>query len=363
VIPGDIAAELARVIRSQVASGALPGPAATLTADGTWRNAAQGRPPGSYATSLPFELAALADRPSEEIAAQLTEPLADLAWVSSAEATGGYLTITVTAGYLARLPARIVAAGPDCAHSSAMAGSRLTAPHRPDLAVSPNWPTAWRAQHDAVIGHLGQAAGADVLFIHSENNAPGTAPSGPRLDEPPAAVAHYGVDAVRYALSRVSEPRQTAIQRQLSHPLDLSNPFFLTRYAHADAASTLRWAAELRLSAHRDVPDLRMPPAAGRADLQHAELELIDVMSWLPERAAAAFRRRRPTELTTYLEDLALAWLDCSERHPALSFRGRGAPAEPGGITAAARLELAEASMTALAAGLGLLMVAAPAMM
>jgi arginyl-tRNA synthetase len=84
-------------------------------------------------------------------------------------------------------------------------------------------------------------------------------------------------------------------------------------------------------------------------------------MSWLPERIAAASRRHRPADLARYLEHLARAWLDCSESCSVLPFRGRGAGGSRAGT--ATRLELAEAASTTLAAGLGLLGVAAPAMM
>jgi arginyl-tRNA synthetase len=361
VIPGDLAAELARLIQSQVASGALPASAVTRSAAGTWRPPPAPRgTPGSYATSLPFELAALAGRPAESVAAQFAEGLADVPWISAARATKGYLTITVTQSQLAGLPGRIVAAGPECARSQALAGYQLTAPRPPDLTASANWPQAWRAQHEALIGQLGHAAGAEVRFSHLESNDAGTASPRPRVGTPGAAVAYFGVDAVRYALSRAAGPTRTGIERQLSRPLDRSNPFFLARYAHADAASTLRWASDLGLSA----PPLRAPRIKPPmpVDLRPGELELLDAMSWLPERVAAAFRRRRPAELTSHLERLAQAWLDCSERYPALPFRGGGA-VERSGATALARLELAEAAMTASAAGLGLLGVAAPAMM
>ena len=86
-------------------------------------------------------------------------------------------------------------------------------------------------------------------------------------------------------------------------------------------------------------------------------------MSWLPERVAAAHRTGRPAELNAQLEIVAQAWLACCERHPALPFGGRAAPSDTSGRTAAARLELAEAAMTILGAGLGLLNVAAPAKM
>ena len=364
MIPGDLSTELARALRSGAETGALPAAAAAFTAHGTWRPArprdsGQGHIAGGYASSLPFELARLASVPPHVIATRLAASLADLPWVETAVAAGGYLTVKVTVRHLAGLPARIVAAGQDSARSGTLAGQRLTALHPPDLAASPDWPHAWRAQRDAVVGRLAAAAGADVLFSQSESTASVSSQATAGTGTPPVATAYYGADAVRYALARTSKPEPSAIESQLGRPLDLSNPFFLVRYARADAASTLRWAGDLGLA--QDAPQ---PPAAPAAtELQPAELDLIDAMSWLPERVAAAYRRRRPAELTAGLEFLAGAWLDCSERHPALPFNGQGAPVEPAGATAVARLELASAVGTILATGLGLLTVAAPAMM
>lgn len=355
MIPGDIAAELARLLAAQAEAGALPPAAAALTASGTWRPAGTGVP-GSYATSLPFALASLAGQPPEALAARLAGPLAGLPWISAAQPAGGYLTITVTPGHLAGLPARIVAAGPASAHSDSLAGRSLTAPHLPDVVSMADWPHAWREQHAALTGLLGQAAGARVLFFHSESKAPATAPSDAGVSPPAAAVARFGVDAVRFALAAVPAPRSAAIERQLGRPLDLTNPFVKVRYARADAASTLRWAADLSLRADH--------PACGAVAWHPPELRLIDAMSWLPERVAAACRRRRPAELVAHLEHLARAWLECSERCSVLPFRGRAATAareNPAGTPA--RLELARAAGTTLAAGLGLIAVAAPAMM
>jgi len=348
MIPGDLTAELARLLDSL----ALPAKAAAPTPHGTWRPA---EGPGSYATSLPFALATLTNQPPDTIAARLADQLADLPWISTARATAGYLTVTVTRAHLAALPARIVAAGPACASSHALAGRRLTAPHPPDLATAPDWPPAWRAQRDALVGAFGNAAGADVQFIHSENSGPASRPAAARQSPPRVATSYYGADAVRYALARATKPTPSFIESQLRRPLDLSNPFFVVRYAHARAASILRWAQDLGAAPGR--------PAGSQPEVQPAELDLIDAMSWLPERVAAAQRTRRSAELTAHLEIVAQAWLVCCERHPALPFGGRAAPSDPSDRTATARLELAEAAMTILGAGLGLLNVAAPAKM
>jgi len=360
MIPGDLSAELTRLLISLTGAGALPRAATSLTANGTWRQARTpvGPSPGSYTTSLPFELASLSARPPEAIASQLATRLARLPWIGTAQATDGYLTLTVTPDHLAGLPARIVAAGSACAHSDALAGRELTAPHPPDLAAVPTWHQAWRAQHAALIGRFGEAAGAQVLFFHSESKAAGAQAPKAGVSDPPAAVAYFGLDAVRFALAAAPTPRSPAIERQLGKPLDMANAFVMIRHARADAASTRRWAADLGLRTHQR--SHQAAAAAWSATLAPAELRLIDLMSWLPERIAAAYRRRRPADLVGYLAHLAGAWLDCSEACSALPFRGRGGGSQ---TDTEARLELAEAASTTLAAGLGLLGVAAPAMM
>ncbi|HVB45701.1 MAG TPA: DALR anticodon-binding domain-containing protein [Streptosporangiaceae bacterium] len=381
MIPGDIGAEISRVLQAMVAAGELPEQAASLSAAGTWRPAPAetGGGPGTYATSLPLAVAGLTGRAAEPVAELLAAGLAAVPWIGSARMTGGgYLTVTVTAARLAGLPARIAGSGPGAAASGALAGTRLTAPRLADPATAPGWEQAWRTQRDALAGRLADAAGADVLFFDSQREPtpePTTqAHAGPvpvttddigggpaaRAGRGPvnAAVAQHGADAVRYALARTSAPRAGAFSRLLGLPLDLTNPFVTVRYSHADAASVLRWAADLGLAPdqqaerHQRVPSL-MPP----------ELVLVDAMSWLPERVAAAARRRRPAELAAYLENLASAWLDCADSCPALPFRGRGAPAALAGEQTAARLELADAARVVLDAGLTLLGISAPARM
>jgi arginyl-tRNA synthetase len=366
VIPADLGAELARAIAAVIAAGDLPPSAMTRSASGTWRRSpARARPggnPGTYATSLPLGLARLAGAEPRPLAARLAGELR-APWIDAARVTGtGYLTITVSPRYLAGLPARVLAAGPAVARSDALAGTRLASPGLPDLATVPTWERAWRLQHEALVGRLAEAAGGEVMFADTERK-PSTAPttrggSGPVS----AALAYFGVDALRYALARVAKQDANAIERQLAARLDLANPFFAVRYAQADAASVLRWAGELGLAMPGQVA-----PAPGQdgdppaLTVAAPELRLLDAMSWLPERVAAAARRRRPAELTAYLESVAELWLACRERCPALPFCGVGAPVPPTSQHALARLMLADATRATLAAGLGVLCVSAPA--
>jgi len=282
VIPGDIGAELG------------------LRASGTWRPvpAAEGGGPGSYATSLPFQLAGASGRTPGEEAASLAARLRGTGWVSAASVTGGgYLTVTVT--------------------------------------------QARQAVADVITGRLALAAGAEVKSLSVPvriSPAPGSAPY--------AAVVFAGADAVRYALARTAPGRQRGVSSTSWARNDLGNPFFRVRYAYAHAASVLRWAAGLGLD--------RGPARAFRPGaLAHpAELELLSLMSWLPERTAAAARRRRPDAFLRYLEALAAAWLACWESCAALPLAGRAAPRDA--AETAARLWLATASRTALGTALRL---------
>ena len=393
MIPGDIGAEIASLLSAAAAAGELPAQAAGLRAAGTWRPApadASGGP-GTYSTSLPFALGALADRPARQVAALLACRLADLPSISIARVTGGgYLTVTVTTRHLAGLAARIVAAGEAAAESDALAGTRLSAPVLPDPGAATSWTQAWRRHRDAVGGRLARAAGAEIDFFDFEQirstastrqaAAPSVLAAATEAVGSPAAIAAHGgqvqaavtyngSDAVRYALARTSAPSPDRIGRQLALPLDLANPYVAVRYAHADAASTLRWAASLGLAEGRRTgqeaataePDARQPAQEpAEYELLPPELALLEVMSWLPERVAAAARRRRPAEFAAYLEHLAGAWLDCNQACPALPFRGAAALRARSGTPVAARLGLADAARAGLACGLALLGVSAP---
>src|SRR5690349_20118889 len=171
MIPGDIGAEIARLRRAGAAAGELPAAAAGLSASGTWRPvpAGAGTTVLSYATSLPLSLASLTGRRATSIATALAAGLAILPWVGAARGTGdGYLTITVTPGYLAGLAARIVAVGRAAANSDALAGRQLTVPILSDPSDAATWDQAWHARQDAVTGLLADAVGAEVNFLHSE---------------------------------------------------------------------------------------------------------------------------------------------------------------------------------------------------
>ena len=290
-----------------------------------------GRQPGSYVSSLPFRLA-------PQAAAALPRRLAREPWIATADLTApGYLTVTVTRDALACLAVRITRAGPACAASAALAGRTVPGPARAaDPAAAPDWPQARAALAEDLTARLAAAAGATVIF-----------PAGRPVVSPPApaaaisvAVAYAGRDAVRFALARMPPggvpPQPAAVARHV-----LSNPAYAVRYAHAAAAAVLRWAASLGSGPAGFQPRLLMAPQ---------ELALLDALSWLPERVAAAARRGRPDEFAGYLEWLASRTIETMSTTGFTTMLN----------ISSERLWLADAARTGLAAGLGLIGVGAP---
>jgi arginyl-tRNA synthetase len=342
VIPADLGAELARAISAAVAAGDLPAAARQLTSSGTWRPP-PGSPPGSYATSLPFQVAGLSGAQPRAVAALLAGALGEAGWIAAAEPTGnGYLTIAVAAPALASLAVRI---------------SRARFPEAtlplPDLAAAPTWPQAWRDQATALTRRLEQAAGsAPASTFHSERKTPASALAPSSRGPVAAAVAYAGADAVRYGLSRIPPGRAGGPEREISVSGSTGKRYEAVIFAHSDTASVLRWAADLGLD--RAEPDERLAGLLGELP----ERVLLTRLSWLAERVAGGARRARPDELPRYLEEVAGAWQGCRESCPALPFGGRAAPREAAGISA--RLWLAAATHAVLAAGLGLIGVSSP---
>ena len=171
---------------------------------------------------------------------------------------------------------------------------------------------------------------------------PGEAGGGYGGASPREATAFAGRDAVLFTLARAIPGRPLRVEERIIARHVLGNPAYAVRYAHARAASGVRWG---EIAAPRCLP----------AD--PAELALLDALSWLPERVATAARRDRPDEFARYLEDLASVTIDVltTPRDPGCATGPGDAPA-PGSD----RLSLASAARTGLAAGLGLLGVSAP---
>jgi arginyl-tRNA synthetase len=370
--------------------------ATTVTSAGTWRPALAGtaRGPRTYATTIAFRLVGVhtggPDGP-RAVAAGLAARLRGLSWVEAATVAGeGYLVVTVTADALACLAVRITEAGPTCDHSSALAGTGLTAPAAVGLASARTWEEARQRVHAAVTGRLAEAAGAHVKTQDdAERIAAPDSPAGVGATSVVAeAIAYAGADAVTYALARLPPRGPVRLDAHLAAAHHLGNPAYAVRYAHAHAASTLRQAADLGLGlgeAARFQPRLLTHPS---------EQALLHELSWLPERVAGAARRRRPDAFAHYLEGLAGAYFDCQEACPAVppgtgrsgtglsgtglsgtglsgtglpgtALPGTGPPAtarpgEPAAGAGPARLWLVAAARTALRAGLDRLGVAAP---
>jgi arginyl-tRNA synthetase len=348
VILADLDQELAAGIAALVADGALP-PAATRIPPGrTWRPEPDGDP-ASFATSLAFELAAVADREPSDIAALLAPALASLPWVAAAEVTGrGYLTITPTARALGESAARQAAAGPAAARSTILAGTAASVQPWPDLAAGPTWRRAWQDHAAAITSRLAVAAGASALVaMEGERGSPGAGAAGSPQPTVAAAVAWYGVYAVRYGLARTTPGRVAQLGRLLAPGGADGDRLYPVQQAHTSAVATLRWATEL------DLPTTDVGERTGDLLSAPCERALLGLLPWLPVRVASAARRSRPDEIPSYLESVSAAWLAVQQQAPALPFGGGAAPANA--ATAGARLMLADAVRAVVAAGLELI--------
>jgi arginyl-tRNA synthetase len=338
--------------------------------------------PGSYASSLPFRLAAPGQDP-REIAGTLAASLATEPWIASATVTGpGYLTVTVTGAALKALAVQIPQAGEAAAASDALRGRTVPAAPEAHLAAEPGWTQARSALAAELTAHLAATAGATLIFSAERSVAPPLAPPSPSQAEPEhpvvphpkppppvepqppaaqspaspsppsprpgpgpvaAAIGYAGYDAVRFALARMP-PDGPAREASAIARHTLTNPAYAVRYAHAAAAAVLRWAATLG----------RQPAEPGdfqpRLLARPEELALLDALSWLPERVAMAARRGRPDEFAGYTEELAARTVDTMSTPGFTHISSIDSE----------RLWLAAAARTGLAASLGLLGISAP---
>jgi arginyl-tRNA synthetase len=397
-----ITRDLRRAIADAVAAAGFPSaPDPGLRPTGT---------PGQYAASVALTLG---PNP-RETAETLAGTLAQEHWIRTAEVTGtGFLTFTVTPEALAAVAASIIAAGPACVTSNALTGVTVPAAPPGDPLTAPTWEEARAALAARLTARLAAAAGATVAELTDSerlrltpqpqatsdqgvspirsgdpraepiaaaqrqgaagSGGPDTmagfaiGPAGPRIggyggSSPrettvAAAVAFAGRDAVTFTLARAVPGKPLRVDPEIIARHVPGNPAYAVRYAHARAASGVRWAVTSRggdppyppvTSGNTGVPPreataLPCPPA------DPGELAFLDALSWLPERVATAARRGRPDEFARYLEDLATVTVHVlsSASHP-----GRGAA--PGSD------RLAGAARVGLAAGLGLLEVGAP---
>ena len=305
--------------------------------------AAAGLPPadpGLRPTGIPGQYASSAALGRPQAARALTTALAAEPRIGRVEVTGpGYLTITVSPEALAALPGRIADAGLACAASEALRGVTVPAPPPGDpLDDAAGWEEARRALAAELTARLAAAAGATIVpggeaAVRSDQKG-----AEPGVTRPAAAVAFAGADAVRFALARAVPGRSVRIDPAVVARHVPDNPAYAVRYAHARAASGVRWAA---ISNGAEAAPPRPPADPG-------ELALLDALSWLPERVAVAARRARPDEFARYLEDLASVCIKV--------LAGPTGARAPGSD----KLALATAARTGLAAGLGLLGISAP---
>lgn len=304
--------------------------------------------PGRYASSVALGRA----RAAQTLAATLTAE----SWIEKAEVTGpGYLTVTVTGWALAALPERIAEAGPAAAASDALRGVTIPAPPPGDPLGAGDWEEARQALAAELTARLAAAAGATVAVARHPERTRGASPgrhsvrreaavrsekqgAEPDATGVAAAVAFAGADAVRFALARAMPGRPVRIEEAVLARHVQDNPAYAVRYAHARAASGVRWAATSNGAG-------AAPP---RPPADPGELALLDALSWLPERVAVAARRARPDEFARYLEDLASASI--------AALTGPAGARAPGSD----KLALARAARAGLAAGLGLLGISAP---
>jgi arginyl-tRNA synthetase len=327
VISSDVRRAIARALAAEGLGPADPG----LRPTGT---------PGQYASNVAFA----SGEQRHPVAARLAARLAEADGIARAEVTGpGFIAITVTPDALADLSDRIVTAGLACATSDALRGVRIAAPPGGDPLAEVSWEKARAALALQLTARLAAAAGATAALSEDVERTLSSPP--PDANPVSRAVAYAGADAVRFSLARALPGRPVDVDRRIIARHVLGNPAYAVRYAHARAASGVRWAANSR-------PTTLGRPAVPRHPLAHqAELMLLDALSWLPERVAIAARRGRPDEFARYLEELASATI------AALICPGYPANVRAPGTD---RLAMVKAARTGLAAGLDLLGVGAP---
>jgi arginyl-tRNA synthetase len=323
--------------------------------------------PGQYAASVALTLPPNPRAAAGTLAAALTaEP-----WIETAEVTGsGYLTITVTRAALAAVADRVAVAGPACATGDALRGRTVPAPPEAGPLAAATWEEARAALAARLTARLAAAAGATVAVPADTERSRASSPAaeGPPAREIAAAVSFAGSDAVLFSLARAVPGKAVRIDPAIIARHVPGNPAYAVRYAHARAASGLRWAAAVPsqveavpwrpLSDQGEAWPISSPlighaPGGYGGSLPRETTVLLDALSWLPERVAIAARRGRPDEFARYLEELASATI------AALVCPAGGHPGS-GRAPGTDRLALAAAARTGLAAGLGLLGVSAP---
>lgn len=293
-----------------------------------------------YLSAVPLRLASLAGRTPGEVSNLLAARLRTVPGVAEASVTErGHCAVRLGAAARGELVAAVVAAGPKYARSRALDGTDIAVARAGNLGRARDLDQARAWLSAEVAGVLTETAGGRVTW------------NGPEIVDGPgqavtALLQAAGTGGTRYALLRTAAgARPDPAEYARAHP---GNPAYLVRYAHAHAAGTLRQAADLGI-----VPDPDDGPDGALLDTAE-ERALIRTAADLPRRVAEA--ARRPVTFPRYLEDLASAYLAW---HGTVLPRGEEKPTR----TRTARVWLTAAIRTALATGLDLIGVPAPARM
>ena len=169
-------------------------------------------------------------------------------------------------------------------------------------------------------------------------------------------VEAIGVDAARYSLARFDTDQPIDIDLDLWSSRRNDNPVYYVQYAHARLSNLQRNAAAAGF-------EPVTPDSAATVDVslltEPVEGTLLTAIADFPARVASAAELRAPHRIARYLEELAgisHRFYDANRILP----RAGEEPTEAERELSRARLLLGEATRVVLAAGLGLLGVAAP---
>lgn len=158
--PEQLAGAVQEVIAALVEEGALPGP----VPDEIVIERPRQKEHGDYATPIALTLAKSAGRPPRDIAVLVSERLAQVPGIASAEIAGpGFVNLRLAASAQGQVAGDIVGQGERYGHGTALAGRRINVEF---ISANPTGPlhlghTRWAAVGDALARVLA-AEGADV---------------------------------------------------------------------------------------------------------------------------------------------------------------------------------------------------------
>ena len=222
------------------------------------------------------------------------------------EVTGpGYLTVTVTPETLAAVADAVTAAGPACVTSDALAGVTVPAATPGDPLAAPTWEKARAALAARLTVSLAAAAGATVADpAGTERNRP-TSPGPPVISGFAAAPGgRRGGPRRGHLYPGEGHSRQALrLDEEIMARRVPANPPYAVRYAHARAASGVRWAVSPSAGYGYSQACPARPLTRG---ILHCVTRCRGYLNGSPLPA----RRERPDEFARYLEDLASVTVD-----------------------------------------------------